>query len=193
MLHELIGHRLFSKGQRDRAASMHHIMVASEGRSFSDETLKMAAALLPAEGGRILVLTVARLWGTSWGLPHRGLRPTPREMDEQRSNLDSAIARLEKMGIETRGHIVTTRQPARSIRKIVDESGCDAVVMGADPRRSALVSSLMWSQEPYRVQRALRVPVYLSCPDTKALPTPKPDRKRSARKKPIGRAAPTGS
>ncbi|MDR0808045.1 MAG: universal stress protein [Gemmobacter sp.] len=168
MLRKLLDHRLFGRRQRGRAASVRHVMMASEGRSFSDETLGMAAGLLPAEGGRILILATARLWGTSWGLPHRGLRPSPREMDEQRANLESAIARLEKMGVETRGHIVTTRHPAKSIGKIVDQYGCDAVVMGADPRRSALIATFMWSQEPYRVQRALRVPVYLSCPETMA-------------------------
>jgi hypothetical protein len=33
--------------------------------------------------------------------------------------------------------------------------------MGADPPRSAWVSDFIWSQEPQRVRKRARVPVYL--------------------------------
>jgi hypothetical protein len=33
--------------------------------------------------------------------------------------------------------------------------------MAADPPRNRFISDLMWSQEPYRVQRRAKVPVHL--------------------------------
>jgi hypothetical protein len=33
--------------------------------------------------------------------------------------------------------------------------------MGADPRRHALIRNFVWRQEPHRVQRRARVPVFL--------------------------------
>lgn len=172
MLRDYFGQGLFGKGRQDPAAPPRHIMIASEGRSFSDEVIAMAVNMLPEKDGSIFVVTVARLWGTSWGLPNPGLRPSRREMQAQHDNLNSALDRLEKMGINAKGHIVTTRHPTKSIGKLVRLKGCDTVVMGADPRRSSFTASMMWSQEPYRVQKALPVPVHLACsekdPDARA-------------------------
>lgn len=160
MLHNLLA-LLFGRRPQDIRTSAHHVLIASEGRRVSDAVIAHAASLLPAQGGRITVLTVARLWGTSFGLPNPGLRPSKREMDEQREVVVSALERLEAMGIEADGHIVTTRHPAKSIRRQIRRNGASAVVMGADPRRSRFLRSFMWSQEPYRVAESMPVPVYL--------------------------------
>jgi len=37
----------------------------------------------------------------------------------------------------------------------------DAIVMAADPPRGRLVADFLWSQEPYRVRRRAKIPVYL--------------------------------
>lgn len=139
-----------------------HLLIASEGRPISDEVIGLTVDMLQA-GGQVTVLTVARLWGTSFGLPSPGLRPSKREMDEQKENMFSALERLEKAGIEANGHIVTTRNPCKSIRKQVAQRDCDAIIMGADPRRPWFIRNMMWSQEPYRVQSSMPVSVHLVC------------------------------
>ena len=43
--------------------------------------------------------------------------------------------------------------------------GCEAIVMAADPPRNRVLADLMWSQEPYRVKRRAKVPVYVVVPE----------------------------
>lgn len=140
------------------------VLVASEGRRFTAEVIDLAARLAQAGGGQVRVLTIARLWGTSFGLPNPGLRPSRREMAEQEDNVSWAISQLESAGVSADGHIVTTRNPGKSILNEANRQDCDAIIMGADPRRSWFVGTLMWSQEPYRVRRSTQIPVHLVCP-----------------------------
>ncbi|MBS3648334.1 universal stress protein [Pseudaminobacter sp. 19-2017] len=148
----------------DNPPEVSNVLVASEGRRFSQEVIDLAVRLVRGQGGRAQVLTVARLWGTSFGLPNPGLRPSRREMAEQEENILWAITQLENAGVQADGHIVTTRNPCRSILNEAKRKKCDAIVMGADPRRNWLVRSMMWSQEPYRVSGRTSVPVHLVCP-----------------------------
>lgn len=137
------------------------VLIASEGRRISEDVIQMAARIARGQGGGVRVLSVARLWGTSFGLPNPGLKPSRREMAEQEDNVAQAIAQLEALDVEADGHIVVTRQPAKSILRAAGRVHCTAIVMGADPRRNLLVGCMMWSQEPYRVRRSARIPVHL--------------------------------
>lgn len=149
---------------RDVSQETPKVLIASEGRRFSEDAIQTAARLARGDGGSVRVLTVARLWGTSFGLPNPGLRPSKREVAEQEDNVGWAISRLEALDVEADGHIVVTRTPSRSILREAACQGCTAIVMGADPRRSWFVASMMWSQEPYRVNRRAGIPVHLICP-----------------------------
>lgn len=137
------------------------VLIASEGRRFTAGVIDLAVRLAHAGGGHVRVLSVARLWGTSFGLPNPGLRPSKREMAEQEDNVSWAISQLEKADISADGHIVTTRHPCKSIVNEAKRQNCSAIVMGADPRRNWFIGSLMWSQEPYRVRGRTRIPVHL--------------------------------
>jgi hypothetical protein len=57
--------------------------------------------------------------------------------------------------------VLATRKATKRIISEAERLGCDAIVMAADPPRNRLLADLMWSQEPYRVQRRSRIPVYL--------------------------------
>jgi len=157
--------KLFARSQpTNDPQNAARVLIASEGRRFTSEVIDLAVRMVRAEGGRVRVLSVARLWGTSFGLPNPGLRPSKREMAEQEDNVSWAIAQLEAAGIEADGHIVTTRHPSKSILKEAKRQNCDAIIMGADPRRHWVVRSMMWSQEPYRVRGRTPIPVHLVCP-----------------------------
>ena len=140
------------------------VLIASEGRRFNSEVIDLAVRMVKAQGGQARVLTIARLWGTGFGLPNPGLRPSRREMAEQEENVSWAIEQLENAGVNADGHIVTTRNPRKSILKEAKRQGCDAIIMGADPRRPWFIRGMMWSQEPYRVRAHTRIPVHLVCP-----------------------------
>lgn len=155
---------LFTRPRQSGASrAVKHVLIASEGRRFNQDVIDQAVRLLAAEDGHVTVLSVARLWGTSFGLPNPGLRPSKREMAEQQENVFWALDALEEAGAEADGHIVTTRNPRKSILKYAKRHGCDAIVMGADPRRPWFIRNFMWSQEPYRVHAGTSIPVHLVC------------------------------
>jgi len=160
---------LFRRRQpSDDQQGVKNVLVASEGRRFTQDVIDLAVRMVGPQDGHAQVITVARLWGTSFGLPNPGLRPSRREMAEQEENITWAISQLERAGVMADGHIVTTRNPCRSILNEARRKGCDAIVMGADPRRGWFIGSMMWSQEPYRVRERTRVPVHLVCPQCSA-------------------------
>jgi nucleotide-binding universal stress UspA family protein len=138
------------------------VLLASEGRPFSSEAVELAARHAEEAGRRVHVLSVARIWGTSLGVPMPGLLPTKREWDEQGAIVRGAVRELERRGLQVEGHVVGTRRAAGQIVRHATELGAQAIVMGADPPRNRLVADLMWSQEPYRVRRKARVPVHLA-------------------------------
>jgi nucleotide-binding universal stress UspA family protein len=137
------------------------VLLASEDREIPTSAIDLAARIAKRSGAPVHVFTIARVWGTSFGFPNPGLQPTRREWDQQRHNVEKAIGRLERKGVEARGRVIGTRAGAKRIVKEAQRLGCDAIVMGAHPKRHPLIRNFMWSQEPHRVKRRARVPVFL--------------------------------
>ena len=137
------------------------VLLASEGREIPADAIAFAARLAGAGGRRVHVFSIARVWGTSLGLPNPGLLPSKREWDEQRTVVADAVKALKRRGVEADGHVLATRKATKRIVAEAERLRCDVIVMAADPPRNRLLADLMWSQEPYRVRRRARVPVYL--------------------------------
>jgi nucleotide-binding universal stress UspA family protein len=77
-----------------------------------------------------------------------------------------AVRRLERKGIDAKGHVLGTRNATKKICAEAKLEGCDVIVMGADPDRNRFVGNLLWSQEPQRVRRRAKIPVVLVVDDT---------------------------
>ena len=107
------------------------------------------------------MLAVGRVHGSAFGLPNPGLLPTRKEVEELYAEVDKAIEALERKGVRADGQVLTTRNGAKRIVAEAARRRCEAIVMGADPPRSALVRNFLWSQEPQRVLRRAEVPVHL--------------------------------
>jgi nucleotide-binding universal stress UspA family protein len=129
------------------------ILLASEGRPFGDAVLRRAAALAAAAGTEVRVLSVARIWGSSFGFPNPWLMPSKREWEQQRDSVAAAVAALAAAGVAARGEVAATRDAARRITRAARDLGCTAIVMAAEPRRAFPLGNLLWSQEPHRVAR----------------------------------------
>ncbi|HEY5091198.1 MAG TPA: universal stress protein [Polyangia bacterium] len=136
------------------------LVVASEGRPFPWAVMQQAFELARPAKATVLVIAITRVWGTSLGFPNPGLNPTKREWDAQRLQVREARDALEKAGFDASGHVIGTRRAARRIVSEAARFRADAIVMGAD-RYRGLIGDFMWSQEPHRVARLARVPVYL--------------------------------
>jgi nucleotide-binding universal stress UspA family protein len=137
------------------------ILLASEGRPFSKAAIARTVELARPEGASVHVFTIARVYGVAFGLQTPGLRPSKAEWAERRAEVTAAVKALKKKGVAAEGHVLGTR---KSTRRILDEAakeGCDAIVMGADPDRFRIISDMLWEQEPQRVRRRAKIPVFL--------------------------------
>ena len=106
------------------------VLLASDGsRGFGARAVARATAL--AESGPVAVVTIARVHGSSLGLPYPGLLPTQTEMKERLGWVGDAVSRLERQGIEADGQVASTRRPARLIAGVARMRGVRAVVMEA--------------------------------------------------------------
>ena len=144
------------------------VLLASEGRAFSAESIALAADLAGHADGTVQVLSCVRIHGVSFGLPNPGLMPTNAEWEEQRLNVRKAVARLKRRGLRVDGQVLGTRRPAQRICALANELGAGAIVMGADPSKSWLIGGMMWSQEPQAVERRAAIPVHLTVDDDDA-------------------------
>ena len=141
------------------------IILASEGRPIPQVAVEFAGRLAERAGAKVHVLSIARIWGTSFGLPHPGLLPNKRELEERHESVAGVVTWLKRRDIEASGQVTGTRNAAKRILAEARRHGADAIVMAADPPQHWLISNMVWSQEPYRVRRLAPVPVYLVIDD----------------------------
>ena len=142
-------------------ARFERILLATEGRPIPDAAIARVVELARPAGASARVFSIARVHGVTFGLQTPGLLPTKKEWEEQRKIVDRAVKRLERKGIEADGHVVGTRKSTKRILQEAEFAGCDAIVMPADPDRSRVAGDFMWSQEPQRVRRRAKIPVFL--------------------------------
>lgn len=145
----------------EQQGTIERILLASEGREISNAAITRVIELARPSGASVRVYSVARIHGVAFGMQTPGLLPTKKELAEQREIVAKAIKRLQRKGIEADGHVVGTRNPTKGILKEAKTHGCDVIVMSADPDRGRFIGDFSWSQEPQRVRRRAKIPVYL--------------------------------
>jgi nucleotide-binding universal stress UspA family protein len=146
-------------------AAPRRILLASEGRQITPAAVARAVELAKPAGASVHVFTIARIHGTSFGMPTPGLMPSKKEWAEQRDIVAKTIRRLERKGLEADGHVLGTRNATKKILDEAKKEGCDAIVMAADPDRNRFTGNMMWTQEPQRIKRKAKLPVYLVLED----------------------------
>ncbi len=75
------------------------------------------------------MLSILKVYGSSFGLPSPGLMPTPRERDQQMAIVQRAISALERKGCMADGQIAATRSAGRTIAKVARARKVRYVVM----------------------------------------------------------------
>lgn len=137
------------------------ILLATEGRPIPNAAIDRVVELARRPDASVRVFSIARVHGTSFGMQTPGLLPTKAEWAEQRKIVDRAVTRLERKGLDADGHVVGTRKSTKRILQEADFAGCEAIVMAADPDRNRVAGDFMWTQEPQRVRRRAKIPVFL--------------------------------
>jgi nucleotide-binding universal stress UspA family protein len=110
------------------------VLLASAGQPFTDAAIAEAARLAGARpGGRVRVITVARVHGSSFGLQHPGLMPSKKERDAAQAIVTRAIKALQRSGLKADGEVVITRSPARSFTRAARAAGATHVILDNPP------------------------------------------------------------
>jgi nucleotide-binding universal stress UspA family protein len=117
------GRRRFDPQPTAQAA----VLLASSGSPFSRAAIRRAHEL--ADGQPVAVLSILKVYGSSFGLPNPGLMPTRREREEQVAIVQRAIKDLERLGGSVDGQIAATRSAGRMIAKVARVRNVDWVVM----------------------------------------------------------------
>ena len=140
------------------------MLLASEGRAIPPAAVDRAAELARESGGSVHVFSIARVWGTSLGFPNPGPAAEQARVESAARRGRGRREGARAAGGRRDGHVLGTRKATKRIVAEAERLGCTAIVMAADPPRNRIVADLMWSQEPYRVQRRAKVPVHLVRP-----------------------------
>jgi nucleotide-binding universal stress UspA family protein len=110
------------------------VLIATVGIPIPKAVIRRAVQL--SEGRPVAVVSIARIYGSSLGLPTPGLLPTRKEMDEQRALVADALARLERSGVEAWGQVASTRRYAKTIAQAARARGvADVLVVAPDAPR----------------------------------------------------------
>ena len=103
------------------------VLLASPGAPFSRAAIRRACDL--AAGQPVAVLSILKVYGSTFGLPNPGLMPTKRERDEQYAIVRRAIGAVERRGGTADGQIAATRSAGRTIAKVARRRQVRYVVM----------------------------------------------------------------
>jgi len=134
------------------------VLVASPAAPLPIEVLERVVELATPEHAKITVLGVARVYGTSLGLPHPGLRPTHLEWEDLRGYVDTAAEILRAKGFEVRVALSRSRNAPKMIAAWVRAKNFHAVVVPDPPRaRWRLVIEGDLARE---IERRCHVPVH---------------------------------
>jgi hypothetical protein len=103
------------------------VLIATVGIAIPPTVIRRAVEL--SEGRPVAIVAIARIYGSSFGLPSPGLMPTRKEMDEQLALVNKAIVRLEKAGVEAWGQVASTRRYAKTIARVGRARGVSSVLV----------------------------------------------------------------
>ena len=103
-------------------------MLASDGRQdYSPRAVARAAAL--AESRPVAVVTIAKIYGSSFGLPHPGLLPTKAELAERRGWVEAAVRKLLAAGAPADGQVAATSRTAKKLAAVARSRGARVIVI----------------------------------------------------------------
>jgi hypothetical protein len=127
------------------------VLLASPGAPFSSAAIRRACQL--AAGEPVAVLSILKVYGSTFGLPNPGLLPNRREREEQYAIVQRAITAVERRGGMADGQITATRSAGRTIAKAARRRNVRYVVM--DDRDTGGLSRLTEGAVTATVRRRL--------------------------------------
>lgn len=121
--------RIGKKKWDDQPTQSASVLIASSGEPIPPSAVRWALAL--SGGDPVAVVSLARIYGSSFGLPNPGLMPTKRELQDQRAQVDKAVRLIERKGTEGWGQVAATRRPVKTIVQAARARGVRHVIVVA--------------------------------------------------------------
>jgi hypothetical protein len=117
------------------------VLLVTVATAPEPELVHKTLELAGPEHAKITVLGVAKIYGTSFGLPHPGLQPNRIEWQIVRDGVEEAADELRSSGFEVRVGLTRARNVPKMVAKWVQARNFHAVVVSAPdkPRWRALV------------------------------------------------------
>jgi nucleotide-binding universal stress UspA family protein len=122
---------LLRRGYDPQPTSVAAVLLASSGSPFSRAAIRRAREL--AGGETVAVLSILKVYGSTFGLPNPGLMPTRREREEQLKIVRRAIDELERRGCKVDGQVAATRSAGRTIARVARTRQVQYIVMDVSP------------------------------------------------------------
>ena len=110
------------------------VLLVSNAMPLGPDVLRATIDLAAPEHAKITVLGIARIHGTSLGLPHPGLQPTRLEWEEQQAIVNDAADDLRRRGFDVRVALIRARNAPKMVARWVIARNFHAVVV-PDPTR----------------------------------------------------------
>jgi hypothetical protein len=111
------GRRKFDKQPTQQAA----VLIATNGLKIPPAVIRQALTL--SAGEPVAVVTIARIYGSSMGLPNPGLMPTRKEMATYKELTENAVAAIERGGSVGWGQVAASRKPIKTIAEAARARG----------------------------------------------------------------------
>ena len=141
------------------------ILMASLGSEFAEPSLKQAAKFAksldkshPAKNSDavnarpiIHLFTIARIYGSAFGLPNPGLMPNKQEWKQQYDLLAAAQKSLKKSGIESSALVVSSRNPTKRIIAEAKHIKATHLLIETPPKKHWLIAHLFWEQQAFTI------------------------------------------
>jgi hypothetical protein len=130
------------------------VLLAADGRRDFSSTAVVRAADLAGSDGRVAVVTIAKIYGTQFGLPHPGLLPTKQEMQERQEWVGNAVAYLRRRGLDADGQVAATRRATKKLAEIARLRGVRVIVI--DESRATGLRRMIEGDTGRELRRKLR-------------------------------------
>ncbi len=112
------------------------LLATSGGAPFDHGVIERVIELATPARAAITVLSVARVYGTSFGFPNPGLQPNRVEMEQNRSTVNDAAKILRRKGFDVKVAMSKSRNAPKMIARWGMAKRFHAIVV-PDPERPA--------------------------------------------------------
>lgn len=134
------------------------ILLATVGQPFPPDVTARAIELATPEHAKITVLGIAKVYGTSLGLPNPGLQPNRIEWQVLKDGVEEAADALRTRGFEVRVGLSRSRNAPKMIARWAKARNFHAIVV-ADPELPRW-RRMLEGDVAHQIERRCAVPVH---------------------------------